>query len=152
MPYLVLGHLVKNVFSKVVIPWCTYTDPEIAHVGLYPQEAEKQGIAIDSYTTEFKDVDRSIVSGHTEGFVKIHVKKGSDQIVGATIVGHNAGDMISELTLAIVNKVGLGKISGVVHPYPTEAEAIRKTADAYSRTRLTPLVQKLFRRWLAFMR
>ena len=84
--------------------------------------------------------------------VKVHVRAGSDAIVGATIVAGHAGEMLSELTLAIVRGVGLGKIAATVHPYPTQAEAIRKLGDAYNRTRLTPLVKRLFGAWLAFSR
>ena len=88
-------------------------------------------------------MDRAILEGQDEGFVKIHTKKGTDQIVGATIVAENAGDMISEITLAMTNKVGLGRIASTIHPYPTQAEAIRKLGDQINRTRLTPLAQKV---------
>jgi pyruvate/2-oxoglutarate dehydrogenase complex dihydrolipoamide dehydrogenase (E3) component len=97
-------------------------------------------------------VDRAIADGEEEGFVKIHVKKGSDRILGATIVARHAGEMISEITLAMVGKVGLGTIAGVIHPYPTQAEAIKRAADAYNRTRLTPFVKGLLERWLAWVR
>lgn len=138
--------------SSLTVPWCTYTDPEIAHVGLYERDARDQGIAVETYVRNFKDVDRAIAEGEEEGFVKIHVKKGGDQIVGATIVARHAGEMISEITLAMVGKIGLGKIANVIHPYPTQAEAIRQLGDAYNRTRLTPTVKKLFKHWLAWTR
>ena len=138
--------------SALTIPWCTYTSPEIAHVGLYPNEAEKRGIAVDTYTQELAHVDRAILDGETEGFVRIHVKKGTDQILGATIVATNAGDMISEVTLAMTHGLGLKKIAEVIHPYPTQAEAIRKVGDLYNRSRLTPLVKSLFQKWLAWTR
>ena len=138
--------------GSLTIPWCTYTSPEIAHVGLYPSEAEEQGIAIDTYTQKLDQVDRAILDGQTEGFVRVHVKKGTDRILGATIVAANAGDMISEITLAMTHGLGLGKIADVIHPYPTQAEAIRKVGDQYNRSRLTPFVQSLFRKWLAWTR
>jgi pyruvate/2-oxoglutarate dehydrogenase complex dihydrolipoamide dehydrogenase (E3) component len=138
--------------SALTIPWCTYTDPEIAHVGLYERDAQQQGIAVDTFKIPFNDVDRAIAEGEENGFVKIHVQKGTDRILGATIVANHAGEMISEITLAIVNKIGLGSIANVIHPYPTQAEAIRKAADAYNRTRLTPFVKKLFDRWLTWTR
>lgn len=138
--------------SALTIPWCTYTSPEIAHVGLYANEAEKQGIAIDTYTQELDHVDRAILEGETEGFVRIHVKKGTDRILGATIVAANAGDMISEVTLAMTHGLGLGKIAEVIHPYPTQADAIRKVGDLYNRSRLTPFVKSLFQKWLAWTR
>ena len=139
-------------FSALTIPWCTYTNPEIAHVGMYEKDAEKAGIEVDTYVRKFAEVDRAIADGEEEGFVKIHVKKGSDKIVGATIVASHAGDMISEITLAITAKIGLGSIANVIHPYPTQAEAIRQLGDAYNRTRLTPLVKRLLRWWLAWRR
>ena len=84
--------------------------------------------------------------------VEIHVKKGTDKIVGATIVARHAGDMISELTLAMTHGLGLKKIGSTIHPYPTQAEAIRRVGDQYNRTRLTPLVKSLFHKWLAWTR
>ncbi|QDT00739.1 mercuric reductase [Adhaeretor mobilis] len=138
--------------SALTIPWCTYTSPEISHVGLYEHEAEKQGVEIETYVQHFSDVDRAILEGEDEGFVKIHTKKGSDQILGATIVARNAGDMISEITLAMTHGLGLSKIGSTIHPYPTQAEAIRKLGDQHSRTRLTPLVKTMFNKWLAWTR
>jgi len=138
--------------STLVIPWCTYTSPEIAHVGLYPREAEGRGIAIDTYTQELSDVDRAILEGETEGFARIHTKKGTDRIVGATIVAADAGDMISEITLAMTHGLGLKKIADTIHPYPTQAEAVRKVGNLYNRSRLTPFVKTLFQKWLAWTR
>ncbi|MCG8592687.1 MAG: FAD-containing oxidoreductase, partial [Proteobacteria bacterium] len=138
--------------SALTMPWCTYTDPEIAHVGLYERDAAAQNLAIDTYVRELKDVDRALAEGHEEGFVKVHTKRGTDQIVGATIVAANAGDMISEISVAMAGKLGLGGISQVIHPYPTQAEAIRQAGDAYNRTRLTPFVKRLFERILAWTR
>lgn len=138
--------------SGLVVPWCTYTSPEIAHVGLYEKEAKEKGMEVDTYTQPFSGVDRAIAEGETTGFVKVHVEKGTDRIVGATIVASHAGEMISEITTAIVGKVGLGKMASVIHPYPTEAEAIKKIADAYRRTKLTPPVKKIFTAWLSFNR
>ncbi len=138
--------------SALTIPWCTYTSPEIAHVGLSQREANEQNIAIDTFTQEFSDVDRAILEGETDGFVKAHTKKGTDQILGATIVAKNAGDIISVVTLAMKHGIGLKKIGSTIHPYPTQAEAIRKLGDAYNRTRLTPFVKSLFLKWLSWTR
>lgn len=124
--------------SGLTMPWATYTDPEIAHVGLYEYEARQQGVELQTITIPMSSVDRAIADGETEGFVKIHVKKGTDTIVGATMVGSHAGDLISEITVAMVGKVGLGKVASAIHPYPTQAEVIKKAADAYRRTLLTP--------------
>ncbi|MDF0551854.1 mercuric reductase [Kamptonema sp. UHCC 0994] len=142
----------RKKLSALTMPWCTYTDPEIAHVGMYEQEAEEKGIDVNTFFIPFSQVDRAVTDGEEEGFVKIHVKKGTDKILGATIVARNAGEMISEITLAMVNNIGLGKIASVIHPYPTQADAIRKAADAYNRTRLTPFVKKLFSQWLTWTR
>ncbi|HYR78847.1 MAG TPA: mercuric reductase, partial [Candidatus Dormibacteraeota bacterium] len=138
--------------SRLTIPWCTYTDPEIAHVGLYAGEAAQRGIEVDTYTQELSEVDRAVLDGETDGFVKVHVRRGSDEIVGATIVASHAGEMISELTAAIAAGVGLGKLGDVIHPYPTQADAIRRAAGLYSRTRLTPFVAGLMKRWFALTR
>jgi len=142
----------RKKLSAVTIPWCTYTDPEIAHVGLYERDAEQRGIAVDTFVRRLRDVDRAVADGEEEGFVKVHVKRGTGRIVGATIVARHAGEMISELTLAIVAKIGLKTLSSVVHPYPTQAEAIGHVADAYNRTRLTPLFRKIVARLLAWQR
>jgi pyruvate/2-oxoglutarate dehydrogenase complex dihydrolipoamide dehydrogenase (E3) component len=142
----------RKKLSALMMPWATYTEPEIAHVGLYEHEAQKRGIVLDTYLQPFEKVDRAITDGETEGFVKIHVRRGSDEILGATIVGPHAGDMISEISVAMAGKVGLGKIASVIHPYPTIAESIRKCGDSYNRTRLTPKVKGLFARWLTWTR
>ncbi len=133
--------------SNLVIPWVTYTDPEIAHVGMYEQEAQEQGMKINTIKIPFSSVDRAIADGEEDGFVKIHHQRGSDRILGATIVSRHAGETISEITTAIVNKIGLNGLSNVIHPYPTQAEAIKKAADTYRRTLLTP-TSKQFLRWL----
>ncbi|MFZ4667172.1 MAG: mercuric reductase [Prochlorotrichaceae cyanobacterium] len=128
----------RSKLSTLVMPWVTFTDPEIAHVGLYAADAQAQGLKTNTIKIPFTSVDRALADGETEGFVKILHAQGSDRILGATIVARHAGDMISEITLAIVTKQGLSALSGVIHPYPTQAEAIKKAADAYRRTLLTP--------------
>lgn len=109
-------------------------------------------MAIETFTRELHEVDRAILEGRTGGMVRVHVRKGTDKIVGATIVSAHAGDMIPEITLAMTSGLGLKSIANTIHPYPTQAEAIRQTADAFNRTRLTPLVKWLFGRWLAWGR
>ncbi len=138
--------------SALNIPWCTFTDPEIAHVGMYEEDAKKKGIDVHTITVSLADVDRAIADGEKEGMVRIHLKKGTDKILGATIVARHAGEMISEISVAMQAKLGLGAISGVIHPYPTQAEAIKRAADAYSRTRLTPTIKGIFDRVLRFQR
>jgi pyruvate/2-oxoglutarate dehydrogenase complex dihydrolipoamide dehydrogenase (E3) component len=138
--------------SALTVPWCTYTDPEIAHVGMYARDAEKRGIAVQTLTVPLSDVDRAVLDGETEGFARVHLKRGSDRILGATIVARHAGEMINELSLAITNGLGLSAIGRTIHPYPTQAEAVKKLADAYNRTRLTPTVKKLLSGWLRWRR
>ena len=138
--------------SALTIPWTTYTSPELAHVGMGAVEAKQQGIAIDTFTQPLSGVDRAILDDETAGFVRVHVKKGTDKIVGATVVATNAGDMIGEFSLAMTHGLGLKKIASTIHPYPTQGEAIRKVGDLYSRTRLTPFVKTLFNKWLAWTR
>ena len=96
--------------------------------------------------------NRAVTDGEEEGFVKVHVRKGKDAIVGATIVAAHAGEMISELTVAMTNGIGLEAFTDVIHPYPTQAEAIKAAAGLYTRTRLTPRVKRLFEAWLRFSR
>jgi pyruvate/2-oxoglutarate dehydrogenase complex dihydrolipoamide dehydrogenase (E3) component len=138
--------------SALTMPWATYTDPEVAHVGLYEREAKARGIPIDTFTQSLQHVDRAILDGDRAGFCQVHVRAGTDNIVGATIVARHAGEMISELTLAMVAKRGLGTIANTIHPYPTQAECIKRVGDAYNRTRLTPGVKKWFERWFAWTR
>ncbi|MEK7852157.1 MAG: mercuric reductase, partial [Deltaproteobacteria bacterium] len=138
--------------SALVIPWCTYTDPEIAHVGMYEKEAKEKGMDLTTLTVSLSDVDRAVIDGESDGFARVHLKKGTDKILGATIVARHAGDMISEITLAMTAGVGLSAIGRTIYPYPTQAEVIKKLADAYNRTRLTPFVKKVLGTWLRWQR
>ena len=139
----------RERMSALVIPWCTFTDPEIAHVGLYVREANRQSIPIKTFTIPMHEVDRAVTESEDGGFVKIHVRERTDQILGATIVAHHAGDMINEITLAMVAGIGLRTLARVIHAYPTQAEAIKKAADAYNRTRLTLRIQSRLHRWFS---
>lgn len=138
--------------SALTIPWCTYTSPEVAQIGLTEQTAYEHGVAIQTFTQSLEQVDRARLEGATDGFVKIHVKAGTDKIVGATIVAEHAGEMIGEIVLAMSNHIGLKRLASTIHPYPTVAEAIRKCGDSFNKTRLTPLVKSLFGKWLAWTR
>jgi pyruvate/2-oxoglutarate dehydrogenase complex dihydrolipoamide dehydrogenase (E3) component len=140
----------RERLSGLTIPWCTYTDPEIAHIGLYVREAREKAIPVRTFTILMHDVDRAVTDGEEEGFVKIHVRQGTDRILGATVVARHAGEMINGLSLAITSGIGLRSLARVIHTYPTQAEAIKMAADAYNRTRLTPTVKSLTRRWLAW--
>jgi pyruvate/2-oxoglutarate dehydrogenase complex dihydrolipoamide dehydrogenase (E3) component len=142
----------RSKASALIIPWCTYTDPEVAHVGLYEREANEQGIPLQTFVQNLHEVDRAILDGETNGFVKVHVRKGTDKVLGATVVARHAGNMIAEITLAMVGHLGLGTVAETIHPYPTQAEAIKKTGDAYARSRLTPFVKWLFGKWFGWTR
>nr|WP_321466109.1 mercuric reductase [uncultured Desulfobulbus sp.] len=142
----------RQKVSQLVVPHCTYTDPEIAQVGLTLAEADEANIAVDSFSVPLEAVDRAVLDGESEGFARVVLKKGTDRILGATLVGRHAGEMISELTLAMTSNQGLAAIGRTIHPYPTQAEAIRKLADAYNRTRLTEPVKRLMGAWLRWRR
>lgn len=135
----------KSKLSDLIMPWVTFTAPEVAHVGLYESQAREKGIATKHYSVPFSNVDRALADSEENGFVKILLKEGTDEIIGATIVAAHAGEMISEITLAMVNKIGLGKFASVIHPYPTQAEAIKKAASQYRKTLLTAKTKKLLK-------
>ena len=140
----------RKRLSRLMIPWCTYTDPEIAHIGLYVREAREKAIPVTTVTILMHDVDRAVTDGEEEGFVKIHVRQVSDRIMGATVVARHAGEMINGISLAITSGIGLRALARVIHTYPTQADAIKMAAEAYNRTRLTPALKSLTRRWLAW--
>src|SRR5437867_3488654 len=116
--------------DSLIMPWCTFTVPEIAHVGMYEADVKKQGIEVDTFTFKLDDVDRAILDGEDQGFARAHVKKGTDQILGATIVAYHAGDMINEFSVLMKAGLGLKTITGTIHPYPTQAEVVKKVANA----------------------
>jgi pyruvate/2-oxoglutarate dehydrogenase complex dihydrolipoamide dehydrogenase (E3) component len=139
----------RRRLSTLTIPWCTYTDPEIAHVGLYVREARDQNIPVRTFTIPMHDVHRAITDGEEIGFAKIHVKEGTDRILGATIVARHAGEMINEITLAMVARIGLRTLAQVIHTYPTQAVAIKRAADAYVASPGKPTIKSRLRRWAA---
>ncbi len=140
--------LLRQKTSDAVVPWCTYTDPEVAHVGLGEKQASNEAVEYDLFVVPLSELDRAVVeSEDAAGFAKILTRKGSDQILGATIVGPRAGDLLHEFVVAMNAKIGLGKIAGMIHAYPTLAELARKAGDKYNKTRLTPRAKKIFA-WL----
>ena len=139
-------------FRDFVLPWVTYTDPEIAHTGYSEAEARAAGFDAATLTESFEEVDRAILDGEEAGFARIHYDRRTGRILGGTIVARHAGEMISELTLAISAGLKMGALSTIIHPYPTQAEVLRKLGDAYNRTRLTPATRTLLRRWFAWRR
>lgn len=130
--------------SGLVVPWCTYTSPEVAHVGLYAEEARERGREVETLTIPLAELDRARLDGDEEGFLRVHLAKGKDRVLGATLVAAHAGEMLGELCLAATAGVGLGKIAATIHPYPTQGEAVKRAADAWRRGKLTPLVKRVF--------
>jgi len=137
-------------YSRLVIPWCTYTSPEIAHVGMYEAEAREAGRKVQTITVPFSEVDRALLDGEPEGFLRVHHESG--KILGATLVASHAGDMIGEMAVAITHGIGLGQLSSTIHPYPTQGEVMRKVGDLYRRTSLTATVKKAFAAWFRLLR
>lgn len=130
--------------SRLVVPWTTYTSPEVSHVGMSEREAVEAGHRVHTITVPLHDVDRAVLEGQEEGFFRVHLRQGGDNILGATLVAEHAGDMIGEITLAMTAGLGLGKVGATIHPYPTQSEVFRKAADAWRRTRLTPRAKRIF--------
>jgi pyruvate/2-oxoglutarate dehydrogenase complex dihydrolipoamide dehydrogenase (E3) component len=144
--------MARRKVTDLVMPWCTYTDPEIAHVGYYEKDAQGAGFEVATITQSLSDVDRAILDGETAGFARVHYEKKTGRILGGTIVARHAGEMLGELTLAITAKQSVAVLSSTIHSYPTQAEVLHKIGDAYMRTKLTPMVKKVFEKWLAWRR
>ncbi|RIK75238.1 MAG: FAD-containing oxidoreductase [Planctomycetota bacterium] len=140
----------RQRLSRLVVPRTTYTDPEVAHVGLTATEAHERGVAVDSYRQPLAGVDRAVLDGETAGSAVVHTRRGTGRIVGATIVAAHAGEMIGEITLMMARGIRLGKLADVIHCYPTQVEALRRIADQYQRTRLTPLAVRLLKTILSW--
>ena len=133
--------------SQLVTPRVTYTSPEVAQVGHTAQTAKVAGIAVTTITVPLTEVDRAILDGETAGFTRIHLREGTDRIVGGTIVAEHAGDLLAEVTLCMTNDIGLSAIGATMHPYPTQGDALRKCADGWRKTKLTPTARSLFAQW-----
>ena len=129
---------------ELIIPHCTYTDPEIASVGLNPIRAAEEGVSLDTYRLELSKVERAFIDGEEEGFAEIYTRKGTGQIAGATLVAAHAGEMISELTLAITSKLTMETLAETVHCYPTQAEVFQRIALEYLQS-----VKQTSKRWAA---
>lgn len=138
--------------SSLVIPWCTYTDPEIAHVGLYETEAKERGLDVVTLTAPLAEVDRAILDEEADGFARVHVDKRNGRILGATMVASHAGEMIGEMALAMTAGLSIAAVATTIHPYPTQAEAWKRLGDAWNRSRLTPRVRGFFARFLRWRR
>lgn len=142
----------KKKFSRINLAWATFTDPEIAHVGLYEDEVLKRGLEVETITIQMAEVDRALADGDTEGFFRVHVHPKKGTIYGATFVCRRAGDLISEVTTAMHAGLTLGAMAAVIHPYPTIAEAVRKAADQFNQRKLTPFTTRILSRWFSWTR
>jgi len=138
--------------DSLIMPWCTFTEPEIAHVGLYEAEAKAKGLEVETYTFKLDDVDRAILDGEDEGFARVHIQKGSDKILGATIVAAHAGDMINEFSVLMKAGVGAKTIAGTIHPYPTQAEVNKRVVNLWRKAHFTPRTKNLLMKLFAWMR
>ena len=136
--------------SALVIPWATYTDPEVAHVGMTAEEAGER-TDVRTLTVALAENDRAILDGQSEGFTRVHADS-KGRILGATMVASHAGEMIGEMSLAITAGLSLSTLAQTIHPYPTQSEAWKKLGDAWNRGRLTPFVRRLFETWLRWRR
>jgi len=144
---LVPVQFLRQKMDYSVVPWCTYTDPEVAHVGLGEKDAQQKSVDYDLFIVPLEDIDRAVVESEDVGFAKVLTAKGSDKILGATIVAPHAGDLLHEFVLAMKAGIGLGAIASTIHAYPTFAELARKAGDKYNKTRLTPRAKRVFT-WL----
>ncbi len=142
----------KTRIDYRVVPWCTFTAPEVARVGLNETEAAERGIAHRVLKVDFASNDRAACDGDTQGFLKVLTPPGKDVILGATLVGAHAGDLIHELVLAMQAGVGLNRIAGTVHIYPTRAEIFRRIADESRKASFTPRLRRLFGAYLRWNR
>ena len=142
----------KASTESLVIPWCTYTEPEIAHVGMYEADARAKGIEVETFTQPLAEVDRAVLDGEDAGFARVHLRKGTDRILGATVVAADAGNLISEVTVAMKAGAGLGVIGAAIHPYPTQAEAWRKAANQLRKARFSDRQRAILGRLFAWRR
>ena len=146
------GRFKKFKVDYRVIPWATFTDPEVARVGLNKQEAKEQGIAFDTTRYPLDDLDRAIAEGEDEGYIEVLTPPGSDKILGVTIVGQHAGDLIAEFVFAMRHKLGLNKILSTIHIYPTRMEAVKFAAGNWKKAATKPWQLKWLRRFHAWQR
>jgi pyruvate/2-oxoglutarate dehydrogenase complex dihydrolipoamide dehydrogenase (E3) component len=138
--------------DALVMPWCTFTEPEVAHVGMYEKDAKEKGLEVETYTYKLDEVDRAILDGEDEGFARVHIQKGTDKILGATIVAAHAGDMIGEFSVAMKAGAGAKTIAGTIHPYPTQAEVNKKVVNLWRKAHFTQRTKSLLTKLFAWMR
>jgi pyruvate/2-oxoglutarate dehydrogenase complex dihydrolipoamide dehydrogenase (E3) component len=140
----------RRRISGLTIPWCTYTDPEVAHVGISADDAERRRPDVQTISVPLSDVDRAVLDDEEQGFVRVHHDRG--RLLGCTIVATHAGEMIGQASDAMARGATLNDFSSTIYAYPTQVEALRKAGDAYRRMRLTPRVRRAFERYFRFTR
>jgi pyruvate/2-oxoglutarate dehydrogenase complex dihydrolipoamide dehydrogenase (E3) component len=138
--------------SSLAMPWCTYTSPEVARVGLSAEEAASAGAAVEAIRVPLREIDRAVLEGETEGYLEVLLAPGSDRVLGATLVAEHAGELIIELTAAMTHRIGLARLGRTIHPYPTRGEVVRKAADAWNRSRLTPRARRVLAAYFRLVR
>lgn len=138
--------------DSLIMPWCTFTEPEVAHVGMYEKDAIAKGLEVETYTFKLNEVDRAILDGEDEGFARVHIQKGTDKILGATIVAAHAGDMIGEFSVAMKAGAGAKTIAGTIHPYPTQAEVNKKVVNLWRKAHFTQGTKSKLMKLFAWMR
>jgi dihydrolipoamide dehydrogenase len=146
------GRFKKFKVDYSVVPWATFTEPEVARVGLNEQEAREKGIACEIVNYDLADLDRAITDEHAHGMVKVLTAPGTDRILGAAIVGEHAGDLLAEFVLAMKHGLGLSKILGTIHTYPTYSEAAKYAAGAWKRAQVTEGQLDFLTTYNAYMR
>ena len=146
---LFFGH---QRMSRLVVPRCTFTDPEVAHVGYSAAEAQADGIEVRTLTAYFSDNDRAILDGEESGMARIHYDRRTDRIIGGTIIARHAGEMIGQLTLAVTSGLKLRNLATTIQPYPTLSESLRRIADNEMLDRMPDLLRRLLRSWLVWNR
>ena len=137
--------------AGLVVPWCTYTHPELAQIGLTEAMAREQGVETEVLKVDFSELDRGVL-GEEVGFVQARVVKGTDRVVGFTVAGSHAGDLLGEAALLLWTTRRLSTFSAVIHPYPTLGEAFKRLGDLALKRRFTPRAQQLFRLWFRLWR
>jgi len=138
--------------DSLIMPWCTFTDPEVAHVGMYEKDAKEKGLEVETYTFKLDEVDRAILDGEDEGFARVHIQKGSDKILGATIVAAHAGEMIGEFSVLMKAGLGAKMMAGTIHPYPTQAEVNKKVVNLWRKAHFTQATRNRLVKLFAWMR
>ncbi|HEY6085947.1 MAG TPA: mercuric reductase [Nitrospira sp.] len=142
-------------YAKVdsrIMPWCTFTEPEVAHVGMYERDAEKKGLEVETYTYSLAEVDRAILDGEDRGFARVHIQKGTDKILGATIVASHAGDMIGEFSVLMKAGHGAKTLASTIHPYPTQAEVNKKVVNLWRKAHFSKRQKTILNRWFSWAR